>query len=298
MRINSTPAFAPQPNPERPDTRQPSQEKQVTTPEPSQEKQVTTPVQNEVVENAQKTAAQSFLSDFGGALVHGGEVGAATHVNSMLVDGVLKLFPVGGLAAMALDTDLGRKALRITLPLGLGLVASLAPSLIPNMVEASLVRTVCLRMAEGEAAQIVRPALERMGGLLKAVVAAGVRSGMDLAGADPKGREEAQKWAEEAERDERNREVLREEAEKQRAAFQQTVEAAVRAAHAMAVPAPVPASSPTPEAVAELVKSGVLTKEEARFMLGHPPAPPAPDAESPPKLVVELGNPDVPVEIR
>ena len=291
MRMNNTPAFPPAPSaPTHTQARTVRIRKRVIIDPPDQEPimstkagnttntpdtKVTTNVEAEVVENTQMVAAQSFLSEFAKAAVHGGQVGAATQINSMLVDGVLKLFPVDGMTGMIINTNIGRQVLRIALPLGLGTVASLAPNLMPKMVDASLVRQVCLYMAEGEAAQIVRPALERMGDLLKAVVAAGVRSGIDLAGIDPKSRDEAQRWAEEADREEKNRAAMREEAEKNRVAMQQAVEAAVRAAVQTApAPAPTPVAAPashSPAAIAELVKAGVLTKEEARALLGQTP---------------------------
>lgn len=282
MRVNSTPPFASPSTPEpRPSTKRatppatPDQENDMTVKGTATAPANTNNV--EIVESTQMIAARDFLADFANAAVHGSQVGAATQLNSMLVDGVLKLFPVDGMTGMIINTNAGRQVLRIALPLGLGTVASLAPNLIPAVVDASLVRKVCLYMAEGEAAQIVRPALERMGDLLKAVVAAGVRSGIDLAGIDPKSRDEAQRWAEEADREEKQRTFMREEAEKQRVAMQQAVEAAVRAA-VQTAPAPTVAPAPTaapahsPEALAELVRLGVLTQEEARARLGLSPA--------------------------
>lgn len=221
LRINSTPAFAPAPPPpEQPRTqaaaltalrrRRLHGNTTTTTTTQKQENNNMAPPNNntaqaEVVESPNSLAARNFAGDFANAAVRGSKVGAATQLNTMLVEGVLKLFPQDGVAAMVVNTDMGRQVLRLVVPFALGTIASIAPNLIPNVVDAALVRRVCLYAAEGEAAHIVGPALARMSDLLKGVVAAGVRSGIDMAGIDPKAKSDAEAWAAEAERDEKQR---------------------------------------------------------------------------------------------
>ena len=184
--------------------------------------------QAEVVESPSSIAARNFAGDFANAAVRGSKVGAATQLNTMLVEGVLKLFPQDGVAAMVINTDMGRQVLRLVVPFALGTIASIAPNLIPNVVDAALVRRVCLYAAEGEAAHIVGPALARMSDLLKGVVAAGVRSGIDMAGIDPKAKSDAEAWAAEAERDEKQRKRDAEHLEAVRDAAREAAREAMR----------------------------------------------------------------------
>lgn len=244
VRINSTPAFAPAPLPSKPPRtradvalaftarRRRLHANTTNTTTQQQENNMAPPNNNtaqaEVVESPSSLAARNFAGDFANAAVRGSKVGAATQLNTMLVEGVLKLFPQDGMAAMVINTDMGRQVLRLVVPFALGTIASIAPNLIPSVVDASLVRRVCLYAAEGEAAHIVGPALARMSDLLKGVVAAGVRSGIDMAGIDPKAKSDAEAWAAEAERDEKQRKRDAEHLEAVRDAAREAAREAMR----------------------------------------------------------------------
>lgn len=119
--------------------------------------------------NTPEYSVSTFHSEVFVFAADGARAGLAAELVNVMVDGIVEAFDDISILGMVAKSNLGRAALSVAIPYGLGLLTVVAPGAIPGG-QAPFLREICLYAIQGHATVAMGPITARLKSTIRRVI--------------------------------------------------------------------------------------------------------------------------------